>query len=388
LERAQYRRDLRRIDACGDARVRVVHQKPVVVPQAREHLHFDLAHSAVSRFRILGAVRPTGGAASPDRYRARGPFSRAPRAYRTMRLFPRAYATAMPLITLPDGSTKAFDEPVDGLALARSIGARLEKDAVAMRVDGELKDLTAKIDRDARVEIVTRHSADGLELLRHDAAHVMAEAVKELYPETQVTIGPAIEDGFYYDFARDVPFTPEDLERIEERMREIVQRDEPIVREVWDRDRAVEFFRGIGEHYKAEIIAGIPSNEPISLYREGDFIDLCRGPHVPSTGKLKVFKLMKVAGAYWRGDSNNEMLQRIYGTAWASKDEQAQYLNMLEEAENRDHRKLGRELDLFHFQEEAPGLIFWHPKGWTIWQQVEQYMRRVYEDSGYQEVKA
>jgi len=293
----------------------------------------------------------------------------------------------MPLITLPDGSTKAFDEPVDGLALARSIGARLEKDAVAMRVDGELKDLTAKIDRDARVEIVTRHSADGLELLRHDAAHVMAEAVKELYPETQVTIGPAIEDGFYYDFARDEPFTPEDLERIEERMREIVQRDEPIVREVWDRDRAVEFFRGIGEHYKAEIIAGIPSDEPISLYRQGDFIDLCRGPHLPSTGRLGLaFKLTKLAGAYWRGDSRNEMLQRIYGTAWAEPKQLKAYLERLEEAERRDHRKLGRQMDLFHFQDEAVGAPFWHPKGWTLFQTLVQFLRERQTAAGYREI--
>ena len=293
----------------------------------------------------------------------------------------------MPLITLPDGSTKAFDEPVDGLALARSIGARLEKDAVAMRVDGELKDLTAKIDRDARVEIVTRHSADGLELLRHDAAHVMAEAVKELYPETQVTIGPAIEDGFYYDFARDEPFTPEDLERIEERMREIVQRDEPIVREVWDRDRAVEFFRGIGEHYKAEIIAGIPSDEPISLYRQGNFIDLCRGPHLPSTGRLGLaFKLTKLAGAYWRGDSRNEMLQRIYGTAWAEPKQLKAYLERLEEAERRDHRKLGRQMDLFHFQDEAVGAPFWHPKGWTLFQTLVQFLRERQTAAGYREI--
>ncbi|MFO7287794.1 MAG: threonine--tRNA ligase, partial [Gammaproteobacteria bacterium] len=254
----------------------------------------------------------------------------------------------MPLITLPDDSVRAFDAPIDGLTLARSIGARLEREAVAMRVDGQLKDLTAVIDRDARVEIVTRDSEDGLEVLRHDAAHVMAEAVKELYPDTQVTIGPAIENGFYYDFARDEPFTPEDLERIEERMREIVKRDEPIVREVWNRDDAIRFFREQGEHYKAEIIESIPPDEPISLYRQGNFIDLCRGPHLPSTGRLgQAFKLMKLAGAYWRGDARNAMLQRIYGTAWAEPKQLKAYLEQLEEAERRDHRKLGRQMDLF-----------------------------------------
>ncbi|HEX7082004.1 MAG TPA: threonine--tRNA ligase [Gammaproteobacteria bacterium] len=293
----------------------------------------------------------------------------------------------MPLITLPDGSTKRFDAPVDGLAVARSIGARLEKDAVAMRVDGVLKDLTTVIDADARVEIVTRGSADGLELLRHDAAHVMAEAVKELYPETQVTIGPAIEDGFYYDFARSEPFTPEDLERIEARMHEIVKRDEPIVREVWDRERAVELFRGLGEHYKAEIIAGIPADEPISLYRQGEFIDLCRGPHLPSTGRLgHAFKLTKLAGAYWRGDSRNEMLQRVYGTAWSEPKELEAYIRRLEEAERRDHRRLGRQMDLFHFQDEAVGAVFWHPKGWTLFQTLVQFLRRRQIAAGYREV--
>src|SRR5690606_22956285 len=257
-----------------------------------------------------------------------------------------------------------------------------------MRVDGELKDLTAVIDRDARVEIVTRDSEDGLELLRHDAAHVMAEAVKELYPETQVTIGPAIENGFYYDFARDEPFTPADLERIEERMREIVARDEPLRREVWDRDEAVRFFKEQGEHYKAEIIASIPGDEPISVYWQGDFVDLCRGPHLPSTGKLgNAFKLMSVAGAYWRGDSRNEMLQRIYGTAWRDEKELKAYLHRLEEAEKRDHRKLGREMDLFHFQEEAQGSVFWHPKGYTVWRVLENYIRRQLERAGYVEVK-
>lgn len=293
----------------------------------------------------------------------------------------------MPIITLPDNSVRSFDEPIDGLALARSIGARLEKEAVAMRVDGELKDLTTVLDRDARVEIVTRDSEDGLELLRHDAAHVMAEAVKELYPETQVTIGPAIENGFYYDFVRDEPFTPEDLERIEERMREIVRRDEPIVREVWERQEAVRFFREQGEHYKAEIIEGIPSEEPISLYRQGDFIDLCRGPHLPSTGRLgQAFKLTKLAGAYWRGDARNAMLQRIYGTAWAEPKQLRAYLERLEEAERRDHRKLGRQMDLFHFQDEAVGSVFWHPKGWTLFQTLIEYLRKRQNEAGYREV--
>ena len=293
----------------------------------------------------------------------------------------------MPLITLPDGSTKQLEGAVDGLAVARSIGARLEKDAVAMRVDGELKDLVSLIERDARVEIVTRGSDDGLELLRHDAAHVMAEAVKELYPETQVTIGPAIENGFYYDFARPAPFTPDDLERIEARMHEIVERDEPIAREVWDRDEAVAFFRGLGEHYKAEIIAGIPSDEPISLYRQGDFVDLCRGPHLPSTGRLgRAFKLTKLAGAYWRGDSRNEMLQRMYGTAWAEPKQLKAYLERLEEAERRDHRKLGRQMDLFHFQEEAVGAAFWHEKGWTLFQTLVQFLRERQTAAGYLEV--
>src|SRR5690606_4547851 len=290
-------------------------------------------------------------------------------------------------ITLPDDSVRSFDGPIDGLTLARSIGARLEKEAVAMRVDGELKDLTAVIDRDARVEIVTRDSEDGLELLRHDAAHVMAEAVKELYPETQVTIGPAIENGFYYDFARDEPFTPEDLERIEERMREIVKRDEPIVREVWNRDDAIRFFREQGEHYKAEIIESIPPDETISLYRQGGFIDLCRGPHLPSTGRLgQAFKLTKLAGAYWRGDARNAMLQRIYGTAWAEPKQLRAYLERLEEAERRDHRKLGRQMDLFHFQDEAIGAVFWHPKGWTLFQTLIEFLRRRQNAAGYREI--
>ncbi|HEX5418731.1 MAG TPA: threonine--tRNA ligase [Gammaproteobacteria bacterium] len=293
----------------------------------------------------------------------------------------------MPLITLPDGSAKPFDAPVDGLAVARSIGPRLEKDAVAVRVDGVLKDLTAPIQHDSKVEIVTRNAPEGVELLRHDAAHVMAEAVKELYPETEVTIGPAIEDGFYYDFSRLEPFTPEDLERIEARMREIVERDERITREVWERDAAVEFFRKLGEHYKAEIIAGIPGREAISLYRQGDFVDLCRGPHLPSTGRLgQGFKLMKLAGAYWRGDSRNEMLQRIYGTAWPDTKQLKAYLDRLEEAERRDHRRLGRQMDLFHFQDEAVGAVFWHPKGWTLVQTLVAYLRERQTAAGFVEV--
>ncbi|GAA5235399.1 threonine--tRNA ligase [Verticiella sediminum] len=296
-------------------------------------------------------------------------------------------------ISLPDGSRREFPQPVSVAEVAQSIGAGLARAALAGRVrigDGEPKlvDTSYRIERDAELAIVTAKEADGLDLIRHSTAHLLAYAVKELFPGAQVTIGPVIENGFYYDFSYSRPFTPEDLAAIEKKMGELVKKDIPVSREEWKRDDAVAFFHSIGEKYKAQIIASIPSNETISLYREGDFIDLCRGPHVPSTGKLKVFKLMKVAGAYWRGDSKNEMLQRIYGTAWATKEEQDAYLHMLEEAEKRDHRKLGRELDLFHFQEEAPGLIFWHPKGWTLWQQVEQYMRAVYRDNGYQEVKA
>lgn len=293
----------------------------------------------------------------------------------------------MPIVTLPDGSKKPFPEPVTGSAVAASIGARLAKDAVAIRVDGTLCDLTLPLEDDVNIEIVTRSSTEGLELLRHDAAHVMAEAVKELYPDTQVTIGPAIEDGFYYDFAREEPFTPEDLEAIEARMREIVKRDEAIVREVWTRDEAVDFFTRQGELYKAEIIAGIPAEEMISLYRQGEFIDLCRGPHLPSTGRLgQAFKLTKLAGAYWRGDSRNAMLQRIYGTAWASEKDLKQYLHRLEEAERRDHRRLGRQMDLFHFQEEAVGATFWHAKGWTLFQTLIEYMRARQDEAGYSEV--
>jgi threonyl-tRNA synthetase len=293
----------------------------------------------------------------------------------------------MPAITLPDGSIRTFDGPVDGLTIARDIGSRLEKAAVALRVNGALSDLTAPLTEDARVEIVTRDSAEGLELLRHDAAHVMAEAVKELYPETQVTIGPAIENGFYYDFAREQPFTPEDLERIEQRMREIVARDEPVVREVWDRDEAVAFFRDQGEIYKAEIIAAIPADEAITIYRQGAFADLCRGPHLPSTGRLgQAFKLTKLAGAYWRGDSRNPMLQRIYGTAWADSKQLNAYLERLAEAERRDHRKLGRQMDLFHFQDEAVGAAFWHPHGWTLFNTLVSYLRQRQQAAGYREI--
>ena len=271
--------------------------------------------------------------------------------------------------------------------VAGSIGAGLARAALAGRVDGKLVDTSHRIDADSELAIVTDRDADGVDILRHSMAHLLAYAVKELFPDAQVTIGPVIENGFFYDFAYKRPFTPEDLTAIEKRMMDLAKKDLPVTREVWPRDKAVEFFKSIGEHYKAEIIASIPQGEDVSLYREGDFVDLCRGPHVPSTGKLKVFKLMKVAGAYWRGDSKNEMLQRIYGTAWAKKEELDAHLTMLEEAEKRDHRRIGTLLDLFHMQEEAPGLVFWHPKGWTLWQQVEQYMRRVYRDNGYQEVR-
>ena len=293
----------------------------------------------------------------------------------------------MPNITLPDGSVRQFDAATTGAEIAASIGKGLARDAVAVKVDGEMYDLTRDIDSDVQLEVVTRDTEDGLELLRHDAAHVLAEAVKELWPDTQVTIGPAIENGFYYDFARTEPFTDEDLAVIEKRMQEIVDRDETIEREVWDRDEAVEFFRGIGEEYKAEIIASIPSGESITLYRQGEFIDLCRGPHLPSTGKLgTAFKLTHVSGAYWRGDSNNEMLQRVYGTAWSNPKQLRQYLHMLEEAEKRDHRRLGRVMDLFHFQEEAPGAVFWHPKGWNLFQSLINFMREQQNAAGYQEI--
>lgn len=291
-------------------------------------------------------------------------------------------------VTLPDGSKREFDSPVTVGDVAASIGAGLARAALAGKVNGKLVDLSHPITENSTVSIVTDKDPEGLEIVRHSTSHLMAQAVKELYPKAQITIGPVIENGFYYDFSLPKHLTNEDLPLIEKKMDEIVKRDLPIVREEMDRDEAVKYFNSIGEHYKAEIIGSIPAGETISLYRQGDYVDLCRGPHVPSTGRLKVHKLMKLAGAYWRGDSKNEMLQRIYGTAWAKKDDMAAYLHMLEEAEKRDHRRLGKELDLFHFQEEAPGLIFWHARGWALWQQVEQYMRRVYQDNDYQEVKA
>jgi threonyl-tRNA synthetase len=293
----------------------------------------------------------------------------------------------MPNIRLPDGSSKSFPNPVTVAEIAESIGAGLARAALAGKVNGKLVDTSFLVESDADVAIVTERDPEGLEILRHSTSHLLAHAVKELFPEAQVTIGPVIENGFYYDFSYSRPFTPEDLAAIEKRMHEIARRDLAVKRRVMSRDQAVEFFSSMGEKYKAEIIAAIPEKEAISLYGQGDWIDLCRGPHVPSTGKLKVFKLMRVAGAYWRGDSKNEMLQRIYGTAWGKKEDQDAYLKMLEEAEKRDHRRLGTQLDLFHMQEEAPGLVFWHPKGWVLWQMVEQYMRRVYRDNGYKEVR-
>jgi threonyl-tRNA synthetase len=293
----------------------------------------------------------------------------------------------MPSIRLPDGSLRAFDKPVTVAEVAASIGAGLARAALAGRVDGKLVDTAFVIDHDADLAVVTEKDAEGVDILRHSTAHLLAHAVKELYPDAQVTIGPVIEDGFYYDFSYQRPFTPEDLAAIEKRMTEIARRDIKVERQVWDRDKAVEFFKGQGEHYKAQIIGAIPGNESISLYSQGNFTDLCRGPHVPATGKLKVFKLLKVAGAYWRGDPRNEMLQRVYGTAWAKKEDLDAYLFRLEEAEKRDHRKLGKQLDLFHTQEEAPGMVFWHPKGWAIWQQVEQYLRKTLSHHGYQEVR-
>ncbi|AJP57915.1 threonine--tRNA ligase [Pandoraea vervacti] len=290
-------------------------------------------------------------------------------------------------VRLPDGSQRQYEAPLTVAQVAGSIGTGLAKAALAGRVDGKLVDTSYLIDRDVSLAIVTDKDADGLDVIRHSTAHLLAYAVKELFPEAQVTIGPVIENGFYYDFSFHRAFTPEDLEAIEKKMHELAKKDEPVTREVMSRDDAVRLFMSMGEKYKAEIIESIPATDEIGLYREGKFVDLCRGPHVPSTGKLKVFKLMKVAGAYWRGDAKNEQLQRIYGTAWTKKEDQDAYLHMLEEAEKRDHRKLGRALDFFHMQEEAPGLIFWHPKGWTLWQQVEQYMRRVYRNNGYQEVK-
>jgi threonyl-tRNA synthetase len=298
-------------------------------------------------------------------------------------------ASAPIVVTLPDGSKRNFPAPLTGAELAASIGSGLAKAAIALKLDGHPRDLATLIDHDAKAAIVTRDQPDGLEILRHDAAHVMAEAVKELYPDTQVTFGPATETGFYYDFARDTPFTPEDLEKIEARMREIVKRDEAITREVWERDKAVAFFAGIGESYKAEYIADIPAGEEISLYRQGDFVDLCVGPHLPSTGHLgQAFKLLNVAGAYWRGDANNAQLQRIRGTAWASQKELDQYLFQLEEAERRNHVRIGRDLDLFHLQEEAVGSVFWHPKGWRLFRVIENYLRARLDAAGYQEVKA
>ncbi|MDE0172315.1 MAG: threonine--tRNA ligase [Defluviicoccus sp.] len=290
-------------------------------------------------------------------------------------------------VTLPDGNRRPFDAPPTGAEIAASIGPGLAKAAIAVKVDGEVRDLARPIDSDAAVEIVTRRSDEALELIRHDAAHVMAEAVQELFPGTQVTIGPAIENGFYYDFARPTPFSTEDLDVIERKMHEIVARDEPIVREVWDRNDAVHRFRDQGEAYKAEIIEGLPDGEPVTVYRQGEWHDLCRGPHLPSTGHVgKGFKLLKVAGAYWRGDSDNEMLQRIYGTAWRDEKELKAHLHQLEEAERRDHRRLGREMDLFHFQEEAPGSAFWHPRGWRLYLRLIDYMRRRQDAAGYVEI--
>ena len=291
-------------------------------------------------------------------------------------------------LTLPDGATRQFDEPLTGIAFAESISKSLAKKALALKINGEAVDLATVIDSDCEIAVLTASDEEGVDLMRHDCAHVLAEAVQELFPDTQVTIGPVIENGFYYDFARETPFSLDDLEKIEERMRDIVDRDEEIIREVWSRDEAIAHFRDIGEIYKADIIASIPAGEDVSVYRQGDWKDLCRGPHLPSTGKLgKAFKLTKLAGAYWRGDSNNEMLQRIYGTCWGNEKDLKSYLHMVEEAEKRDHRKLGRDMDLFHLQEEAQGSVFWHAKGYTIWQSLEQYIRRRLTENDYQEVK-
>ena len=293
----------------------------------------------------------------------------------------------MPEIRLPDGSKRQFESDVTVAEVAQNIGAGLARAALAGRVNDQLVDLSFVIREDSDLAIITDKNPEGLEVIRHSTAHLLAYAVKELFPDAQVTIGPVIEHGFYYDFSYTRPFTPEDLEKIEKKMTEIVNRDLPITRKVLLRDDAVKYFKSIKENYKAEIIESIPADQEVSLYTEGEFTDLCRGPHVPSTGKLKVFKLMKVAGAYWRGDSKNEMLQRIYGTAWTNKEDLQNYLFMLEEAEKRDHRKLGKQLDLFHMQDEAPGMVFWHPKGWSIWQEVEHYMRKMFLDYGYQEVR-
>ena len=291
-------------------------------------------------------------------------------------------------LTLPDGAKRQFDEPLTGIAFAESISKSLAKKALALKINGEAVDLATVIDSDCEIAVLTASDEEGVDLMRHDCAHVLAEAVQELFPDTQVTIGPVIENGFYYDFARETPFSLDDLEKIEARMRDIVDRDEEIIREVWNRDEAIAHFRDIGEIYKADIIASIPAGEDVSVYRQGDWKDLCRGPHLPSTGKLgKAFKLTKLAGAYWRGDSNNEMLQRIYGTCWGNEKDLKSYLHMVEEAEKRDHRKLGRDMDLFHLQEEAQGSVFWHAKGYTIWQSLEQYIRRRLTENDYQEVK-
>ncbi|HET7833013.1 MAG TPA: threonine--tRNA ligase [Gallionella sp.] len=293
----------------------------------------------------------------------------------------------MPVITLPDGSQRSFEQPVTVAEVAASIGAGLARAALAGKVDGKLVDTSHLIEQDAALAIITDKDADGVEIMRHSTAHLLAHAVKELFPDAQVTIGPVVENGFYYDFSYKRPFTPEDLAAIEKRMAELAKADLPVVRRVLPRDEAVAFFKHIGENYKAEIIESIPPEQDVSLYSEGEFTDLCRGPHVPSTGRLKAFKLMKLAGAYWRGDSKNEMLQRIYGTAWAKKEELEAYLHQLEEAEKRDHRKLGKQLELFHMQDSSPGMVFWHPKGWTLWQEVEQYMRAKFRAHGYQEVR-
>ncbi len=293
----------------------------------------------------------------------------------------------MPVITLPDGSQRSFAQPVTVAEVALSIGAGLARAALAGKVDGKLVDSSYLIEQDAALAIITDKDADGVGIIRHSTAHLLAHAVKELFPDAQVTIGPVIDNGFYYDFSYKRPFTPEDLAAIEKRMAEIAKLDLPVARRVLPRDEAVAFFKRIGEQYKAEIIESIPADQDVSLYSEGEFTDLCRGPHVPSTGKLKAFKLMKLAGAYWRGDSKNEMLQRVYGTAWAKKEELEAYLFQLEEAEKRDHRKLGKQLELFHMQDSSPGMVFWHPKGWTLWQEVEQYMRRKFREHDYQEVR-
>ena len=293
----------------------------------------------------------------------------------------------MTIVRLPDGSERKFEQSVTVMEVAASIGAGLVRAALAGKVNGKLMDMSHRIDADCDLAIITEKDAEGLEVIRHSSAHLLAHAVKELFPEAQVTIGPVIEDGFYYDFSYKRPFTTEDLATIEKRMAEISKRDLKVERKVWERSEAINFFKGQGEHYKAQLIEAIPGDEDVSLYSQGNFTDLCRGPHVPATSKLKVFKLMKVAGAYWRGDSRNEMLQRIYGTAWVRKEDQDAYLHRLEEAEKRDHRRLGKQLDLYHIQEEAPGMVFWHPKGWVIWQQVEQYMREVFRVNGYQEIR-